>query len=241
MMPGLNLNVFIHYLFSDTILVLVLFVALVAMSVSAQSIQLGNFPVGQWLDQNYNAIWEFSPNNIRILYPNGVVAHDFSNYTIQNFRVFMEGTAPGISFTCPDTGRSYRFIKPLTSGDLVMEIEREGLPSYSVTQQTWTGVLPPPPARPAAASGGLPTAIYSDENYRMSYEFSGNTWKLLERDQHGDIERVSGTYTARNGLLTMSRIDVEGELVSDEYKYTLVGNKLTLTDVNGYVTEYTKR
>ena len=176
-------------------LVLVLFVALVAMSVSAQTIQLGNFPVGQWLDRNYNAIWEFSSNNIRILYPNGVVAHDFSTSTILNFRVFMEGTAPGISFSCPDTGRSYRFIKPLTSGDLVMEIEREGQPSYSVTQRQWTGQLPTPPAQPAAAGGGTLTITNppyegydSVTVYNKTALFGG--WREME-GMGGPVEEIA--------------------------------------------------
>ena len=218
-------------------LVLVLFVALVAMSVSAQTIQLGNFPVGQWLDHNYNAIWEFSSNNIRILYPNGVVAHDFSTSTIQNFRVFMEGTQPGISFSCPDTGRSYRFIKPLSNSDLVMEIEREGQPSYSVTQQTWTGVLPTPPARPVAGSGGIPDGTY-DGLGSTFYVFSGNTWKVFSGGHGVDVtERGGGTYTARNGTLTMTYVGGEGlDGVVDVQSYTLSGNTLTFAG-----SEYTKR
>ncbi|MCL1813229.1 MAG: hypothetical protein FWG29_06875 [Treponema sp.] len=192
-------------------LIVVLFVVLMAVSVSGQQIQLGNFPVGQWLDPNYNAIWEFSSNNIRILSPNGSVYHDFSNYTIQNFRVFMEGTAPGISFTCPDTGRSYRFIKPLTNNDLVMEIDREGRPSYSVTQQTWTGQLPTPPAQPAAAGSGRLTitnasdepdpefeamiSIYSVAVYSLTAPVEYWTG-LVEADRAGKMIAASGSVSS---------------------------------------------
>ena len=217
-------------------LVVVLFVALVAMSVSAQTIQLGNFPVGQWLDHNYNAIWEFSSNNIRILGTNGAVLHDFSNYTIQNFRVFMEGTQPGISFTCPDTARSYRFIKPLSNSDLVMEIDREGRPSYSVTQRQWTGQLPTPPA--TAGSGVIPDGMYVTAAYdegrgllvKTVYVFSGNTLKAGNTSdvnkrvlELSDIEFwMEGTYTVRNGVI-YANIDNEIR----EFPYTLVGNRLT--------------
>ena len=216
-------------------LVLVLFVALVAMSVSAQTIQLGNFPVGQWLDHNYNAIWEFSSNNIKILGTNGAVLHDFSNYTIQNFRVFMEGTQPG---------RSYRFIKPLSNSDLTMEIEREGQPSYSVTQRQWTGQLPTPPAQPAAVgSGGIPDGIYVGEwgygerwdgHYRRVRVFSGNTFREGTSNtdkpvlQLSDIELGEDVinYTVRNGMFATITM-FEGEEYVEERPYTLVGKTLT--------------
>jgi len=117
-------------------IIVCLFVLFVAASLYASDpIQLGNFPVGQWLDHRYNAVWDFSSNNIRILSTDGRVLYDFSGKTIQNFRVFMEGAQPGISFTCPEAGRSYRFIKTLTNTDLVMEIERTNRPLYSVTMK----------------------------------------------------------------------------------------------------------
>jgi hypothetical protein len=113
----------------------VLVVLSVAASLSADPIQLGNFPVGQWLDANYNAVWDFSSNNIRILSNTGRVLYDFSNKTIQDFRVIMEGAQPGISFSCPEAGRSYKFLKPLTNSDVTMLIERKNLPQYSVTMK----------------------------------------------------------------------------------------------------------
>jgi len=113
----------------------VLIVLLTAMALSADPIQLGNFPVGQWLDANYNAVWDFSSNNIRILSPNGIVLYDFSDKTIRDFKVILEGTQPGISFTCVESGRSYKFLKPLIGTDLSMYIIRTGLPEYSVTMK----------------------------------------------------------------------------------------------------------
>jgi hypothetical protein len=96
---------------------------------------LGTFPVGKWLDSNYDAVWDFSSDNIRILSTDGKVLYDFAGKTIQDFKVFLDGTQPGISFTCPDSGRSYRFLKPLTGSDVVMEINRSGKAKYSVTMK----------------------------------------------------------------------------------------------------------
>jgi len=110
----------------------VLVILLAAASLSADPIQLGDFPVGQWLDANYNAVWDFTSNNIRILSTNGTVLYDFSSKTIQDFKVILEGTQPGISFTCPDSGRSYKFLKPLLGSDLNMQIKRTSRPDYSV-------------------------------------------------------------------------------------------------------------
>jgi hypothetical protein len=110
-------------------------VLLAAASLFAGPIQLGTFPVGKWLDPNYDAVWDFASDNIRILSPSGKVLYDFSDKTIQDFKVFLEGTQPGISFTCPEAGRSYRFLKPLTNTDVVMEIQRNNLAKYSVTMK----------------------------------------------------------------------------------------------------------
>jgi hypothetical protein len=116
-------------------LIAVFIVLLAATSLFAGPIQLGSFPVGKWLDPNYDAVWDFASDNIRILSPSGKVLYDFSDKTIQDFKVFMEGTQPGISFTCPEAGRSYRFLKPLTNTDVVMEIQRNNMGKYSVNMK----------------------------------------------------------------------------------------------------------
>jgi len=113
----------------------VLIILLTAVSLSADPIQLGDFPLGQWLDTNYNAVWDFTSNNIRILSLNGTVLYDFSTKTIQNFKITLEGIQPAISFTCPESGRSYKFVKPLTGSDLKMQIQRYGRPDYSITMK----------------------------------------------------------------------------------------------------------
>jgi hypothetical protein len=116
-------------------LIAVFIVLLAASSLFAGPIQLGTFPVGQWLDPNYDAVWDFTSDNIRILSTDGRVLYDFAGKTIQDFKVFVDGTQPGISFTCPDSGRSYRFLKPLANTDVVMEIVRSGRAKYSVTMK----------------------------------------------------------------------------------------------------------
>jgi hypothetical protein len=116
------------------IVVLVLLFA--ATVVFAQPIQLGTFPVGKWLDPNYDAIWEFSSNNIKILSStDGSVLYDFSTKTIQNFKVVVDAGQPGIQFTCPDAGRSYTFKATLPNTNVAMDIERDDQPKYNLTMR----------------------------------------------------------------------------------------------------------
>jgi len=105
--------------------------SLVLFSVSAE-IDLGEFPVGKWLDPNYSAVWEFTSNNIRILDREGDVYYDFSTATIEDLKVGagMEGLE--LSFYCPESMKTYIFIKGLTGSGLVLKIQRAGKPEYSV-------------------------------------------------------------------------------------------------------------
>ena len=116
-----------------SIIILVLLFA--ATVVFAQSIQLGQFPVGKWLDPNWDAIWEFSSTNIRILNSNtGDVYYEFAG-KIQNFKVFVDGTQPGISFSCPDTEKAYSFKANLTNSNVTMDIDRDNKPKYTVAMK----------------------------------------------------------------------------------------------------------
>jgi len=119
------------------IIVILIILLTAATALSADPIYLGNFPLGKWLDANYNAVWDFTASNIRILSPNGKVLYDFSDKTIQDFKVFMEGTNPAISFTCPEAGRSYKFVKPLISDEMSMRINRPNRPEYAVEMRTF--------------------------------------------------------------------------------------------------------
>jgi hypothetical protein len=125
-----------------------------------------------------------------------------------------------------------------------MEIQREGEPSYSVTQQQWTGQLPVR-AVPAAAAGRIPDGKYvcypdpndwGDEHAILI--LSGNTFKqgYSGYDVDNMVLSSEGTYTAQNGILTLSS---EGNNPT-VYKYTLAGNTLTLIDVNNQRGKYTR-
>ena len=116
-------------------LVIVLIILLAASAAYADQIALGDFPVGSWTDSNYDAVWEFTSSNIRILSPSGELLWTFAGKTIENFRVSLDGTSPVISFSCPEAGRSYRFVKPLTNTNVNLQIERSGLEPYSVTMR----------------------------------------------------------------------------------------------------------
>ena len=113
----------------------VLIILLTAVSLSADPIHLGNFPVGQWLDANYNAVWDFTSDNIRILSTSGRVLYDFSTKTILDFKVILEGGQPGITFSCVESGKTYKFLKPLLNTDVTMQIRRHGRADYHVTMK----------------------------------------------------------------------------------------------------------
>jgi len=117
-------------------LIIVLVLLLAATALFGQSIKIGAFPPGKWLDGKYDAIWEFSTSNIRILdSKTGDVAWDFAGKTIQGLNVNEAGRSTTMTFTCPDAGRSYSFKASGAEGDVVMEIERDGLPKYTVTMK----------------------------------------------------------------------------------------------------------
>ncbi|WP_461255963.1 hypothetical protein [Treponema sp. R80B11-R83G3] len=117
-------------------LIIVLVLLFAAAALFGQAVQIGSFPPGKWLDSNYDAIWEFSATNIRILdSKTGDELYSFSNKTIQNFQVTPDGRQTGMTFACPDAGRTYSFKAAGTNGDVVMEIDRDGKPKYTVTMK----------------------------------------------------------------------------------------------------------
>jgi hypothetical protein len=109
-------------------LIIVLVLLFAAAALFGQSIKIGSFPPGKWLDDRYDAIWEFSTTDgIKILSStNGSVLWDFAGKTIQDFKITMDGAEPTITFSCPEADRSYSF-KPRINGDLTMVIDRPGL------------------------------------------------------------------------------------------------------------------
>lgn len=112
---------------------LVLILAVSAAPAFAQGINLGNFPLGSWFDANYDAVWEFTTGNIRILAPDGSLRFDFGAEGIQDFKVGAGADGPFITFACAAVGKSYKLTKPLLKAEMTLEIERANLPKYAVT------------------------------------------------------------------------------------------------------------
>lgn len=113
-------------------LLILCLLSLVLLTAAAE-INLGEFPVGNWLDSNYNAVWEFTSNNIRILDMQGGLYYDFRTATIEDFMVGGGMDGLELSFYCPETMKTYIFVKGLTGSSLVMKIQRANKPEYKVT------------------------------------------------------------------------------------------------------------
>jgi len=114
-----------------TILIAVLLL-IAAGFVAAEGINLGSFPLGKWLDPNYDAVWEFTTDNIRILSTDGAVYYDFGDKTVRDFKVAVEAGKPVMSFSYDESRRSYKFTKPISNMDIILEIEAPWDPDYRV-------------------------------------------------------------------------------------------------------------
>jgi hypothetical protein len=110
---------------------IVVLLFLTAAGFAAAEINLGAFPLGTWVDENYAAHWEFTSGNIRILAADGEVYYDFDDKTLEDFRIGASGGAT-LSFSCMETGKRYKFTKPLTSSGMTLEIERPNREDYRV-------------------------------------------------------------------------------------------------------------
>lgn len=112
--------------------ILILLLAMMAVSfVSAEDIDLGKFPLGEWLDTNYDAYWVFESDNIMIK-QNGAVVFDFMD-KIEDFN--LEATMAGeveMKFSCNDAGREYTLSNKLGSTDITLMFKRDDGVDYSV-------------------------------------------------------------------------------------------------------------
>ncbi|MBI9102154.1 MAG: hypothetical protein JEY99_07055 [Spirochaetales bacterium] len=106
------------------ILVILSLTMLSTMAFSA-GIELGDFPLGKWLDSTWDAVWEFNSNNIRILNLDGGLYYDFEGKTITDFSLKPSTKGLVLSFGCEETGKKYQFTKPLTNLNLMMVIDTE--------------------------------------------------------------------------------------------------------------------
>lgn len=112
-----------------------LFILLLLIStvfIYAEGLNLGDFPVGKWLDANWDATWEFNSDNIRILDENSAVVYDFNSKTIRNFKLSPSISGLKLSFRCDETGKNYEFVKGLTNLDLEMTIDTDSGIHYEV-------------------------------------------------------------------------------------------------------------
>ncbi|MBQ9238008.1 MAG: hypothetical protein IJ191_01630 [Treponema sp.] len=100
----------------------------VDLTPAASQINLGNFPIGSWLDTKWNATWTFEGNDIK-LYQGGTLIYSF-NGKIKDFKVSAAADGVTLSFSCDETGRSYKFFKDLSlTTDIDMTIDRNDVPA----------------------------------------------------------------------------------------------------------------
>ncbi len=114
------------------ILLFVLILTAATVMVHSEGVELGDFPIGKWLDANWDAVWEFESNNIRILSTDGSVHYDFDGKTIEDWKVRPGTKGLVLSFYCPETGKKYQFTKPLTNLNLLMVIDTDTGNNYEV-------------------------------------------------------------------------------------------------------------
>lgn len=115
------------------ITVLLALLVLAVTMAAAETINIGDFPKGKWLDSAWGAVWEFSSDNIRIIDSNGTELYNFKD-KITDFKVDVSLTKATISFACKDAGRTYVFTKGIKDLDLAMEINPDwSAENYLVT------------------------------------------------------------------------------------------------------------
>lgn len=101
------------------------FVAVAVMAVAgAFAMDLGAIQ-GTWQDEYYAANWTFSANgSITLTQTNGNVVYTFDDTNITDFKPIADEDGVGFSFTCAETQRKYKFVKPLTlTTDIKMVID----------------------------------------------------------------------------------------------------------------------
>jgi len=109
--------------------------ALVTGLVFSEDIDLGKFPKGKWLDPNWDAVWEFGADSIRLLDTRGAELFNF-NDKISDFKIDIGVSEAKVSFTCVEAERKYVFTKGATNLDLVMQIDPDWTDKdYKVTMK----------------------------------------------------------------------------------------------------------
>ncbi|MDC7234347.1 MAG: hypothetical protein PQJ58_14030 [Spirochaetales bacterium] len=105
-----------------------------AVNAAAEEIKAGTFPLGEWLDPNYDAVWAFQNQNT-MLYQNDELVYNFKGM-ISDFKV--GGDVSGmieVKFRCDDTGRSYTFSMKKDSTDMTMYFMKDNGLDYTVVME----------------------------------------------------------------------------------------------------------
>lgn len=81
------------------------------------------FPTGTWIDENWDAKWVFAGDKVELYDENDDLVYTFTYDNTTDFKLVPTTEGLVLSFTCAETNRSYKFIKPITlSADLEMVI-----------------------------------------------------------------------------------------------------------------------
>ena len=84
------------------------------------------FPTGTWIDENWDAKWVFAKDKVDLFDGKGDLVYTFTKDNTVDFKLTPSKEGLILSFSCAETQRSYKFIKPVTlSTDLEMEIDPE--------------------------------------------------------------------------------------------------------------------
>ena len=84
------------------------------------------FPTGTWIDENWDAKWVFAKDKVELFDGKGDLVYTFTKDNTVDFKLTPSKEGLILSFSCAETERAYKFIKPITlSTDLEMEIDPE--------------------------------------------------------------------------------------------------------------------
>ncbi len=116
------------------LIVLVLLAAVFGFA-AAQAIDLGTIPVGQWLDENYNALWELTSGNILIKDNADTPLWSFAEKGFEDNSLKPSTTGVTLTWSCAaagDSGKTYILKYTIGKSDLELTIKRAEYPDYTV-------------------------------------------------------------------------------------------------------------
>lgn len=113
-------------------LILVMVLCVLSFSaLAAEDIDLGKFPLGEWLDPEWDALWKFSTDNIELYTVDGELVFDFRD-KIKDFDLKVTTEGVEMSFSCDESERAYKFISALMNTDIKMVIDKANGIHYEV-------------------------------------------------------------------------------------------------------------